>query len=53
MAIACEKTLVTNYVLQYPNSPFILPTPMHPTVILPRSCINELKNMPEEIISLR
>ncbi|KAL6834300.1 cytochrome P450 [Trichoderma sp. SZMC 28015] len=37
----------------YPNSPFILPTPMHPTVILPHSVINEIKNLPENVVSLR
>lgn len=39
--------------IQYPNSPFILPTPMHPTVILPHSVINEIKNLPENVVSLR
>ncbi|KAI1912865.1 hypothetical protein LOZ12_002781 [Ophidiomyces ophidiicola] len=37
----------------YPNSPFVLPTPMHPTVILPHSAIDAIKNLPEEVISLR
>ncbi|KAL5364135.1 putative P450 monooxygenase [Aspergillus floccosus] len=38
---------------KYPNSPFILPTPMHPTVILPHAVINEVKNLPENVVSLR
>ncbi|RHZ55544.1 cytochrome P450 [Aspergillus thermomutatus] len=38
---------------KYPKSPFVLATPMHPTVILPISAINEIKALPEDIISLR
>ncbi|PGH15368.1 hypothetical protein AJ80_05552 [Polytolypa hystricis UAMH7299] len=38
---------------KYPNSPFILPTPMHPTVILPHSAIDAIKNLPENVVSLR
>nr|QPP19369.1 PenF [Penicillium steckii] len=38
---------------KYPNTPFILATPMHPTVILPLSIMDEIKNLPEDILSLR
>jgi cytochrome P450 len=38
---------------KYPKSPFVIATPMHPTVILPVSAIKEIKALPENILSLR
>ncbi|GIK07513.1 hypothetical protein Aspvir_003179 [Aspergillus viridinutans] len=38
---------------KYPKSPFVIATPMHPTVILPVSAIDEIKALPENILSLR
>ncbi|KAJ5409197.1 uncharacterized protein N7487_003556 [Penicillium crustosum] len=38
---------------KYPNTPFVLATTMHPTVILPVSLMDEIKGLPESTISLR
>lgn len=40
----------TNTFLQYPDSPFLLPT-NPPIVILPHSCVNEVKSLPESKVS--
>ncbi|PQE10404.1 cytochrome P450 protein [Rutstroemia sp. NJR-2017a WRK4] len=45
-----RSALATGYE-KYPESPFLLPTASHPTIILPIKYINEIKSLPPDKIS--